>query len=463
MTKMTKPLEREIIDDFAREISQRKEPTNTNEIIPFRNDERLNKARPVYMVNTELLRFRKDNGRIASEVKSYQELKHTLDESDKKTQELLAGFLSSKDKEETKELTQSLKRDGQRQPAIITCDGFLINGNRRKMALDALYKSTKDETYRSMKVVILPGKDDEGGPPTLVEIEEIENRCQLQKEGKAEYSLFDQALSIKRKIDEMGMDLESLLKDDSKYYDLPPRAFKLAVARFKRNYLDPLRYVDDYLESIGSPGLYSLISQGEKGGEGRWQAFIDYSNYVERKFQDDKQRVELGLEVDEYGSIKDIAFKIIRLRDFPGLPKLHEIVRKYPKMLKDPKAKKELLALSHIDMPPPSIVGGEIEDTDWSSRHRTDIIRQVKKAMNHITHDAVREKPIEILEDILEKLQGDDVSPENINMEELPKARRLAEKIRDAADELKKECWSIEKNNSPRKIDKKLANKFRVR
>ncbi len=58
-----------------------------------------------------------------------------------------------------------------------------------------------------MKVVILPDIEADGGPPTIREIEQVENRCQLQKSGKSEYYDFDKALSIREKISK-GMSLE---------------------------------------------------------------------------------------------------------------------------------------------------------------------------------------------------------------------------------------------------------------
>ena len=70
------------------------------------------------------------------------------------------------------------------------------------MVMDKLSSSSKycgDERFKTMKAVILPGKDDVGGPPTLLEIEQIENRYQLQSDGKAEYYAFDRALSMRRK------------------------------------------------------------------------------------------------------------------------------------------------------------------------------------------------------------------------------------------------------------------------
>ena len=101
--------------------------------------------------------------------------------------------------------------EGQREPAIITCDGFLINGNRRKMVFENLLEEFPgDERFKYMEVVVLPRKGDEGGIPTLVEIEEIENRYQLQDDAKAEYYAFDKALSMRHK-EKQGMPLDAQL------------------------------------------------------------------------------------------------------------------------------------------------------------------------------------------------------------------------------------------------------------
>lgn len=73
-----------------------------------------------------------------------------------------------------------------------------------------------------MKVVILPGHGAPGGPPTFLEIEQFENCYQLQSDGKAEYYGFDQALSIKRKID-CGYSLKAQLQDDPRYVRSSPK------------------------------------------------------------------------------------------------------------------------------------------------------------------------------------------------------------------------------------------------
>jgi hypothetical protein len=117
-------------------------------------------------------------------VLNYERLNGHLDEKDQNAQDILRGFLRHKDPEKTYALIKSIEHAGQSEPAIITCDGFLINGNRRKMAFETLREQGKAD-YEFMKVVILPGIGESGGPPTLLEIERLENRYQLQSEGKS--------------------------------------------------------------------------------------------------------------------------------------------------------------------------------------------------------------------------------------------------------------------------------------
>ena len=289
---ITKPAIREIIEDFAKEIKQRRREgaKPLTEVIYFRNEHQKNIERKVWEVPTELLRFRKDNGRIASDVLSYEKDRGPLLEKSEEAQTKLRKFLENKDPEKTNELTNSILHSGQREPAIVTADGFLINGNRRKVALERLYEENKDERFKWMKVVILPSIEDEGGPPTLKEIEQIENRYQLQSEGKAEYYKFDRALSIRRKIN-LGMTLEEQLRDDPNYTKLAPKEFQKVIQQYEEEYLEPLNCIDRYLDQLGRSGLYYTVSTGISDREGRWQAFLDYYKHLRKKLDDDRKRI----------------------------------------------------------------------------------------------------------------------------------------------------------------------------
>lgn len=278
-SKISTDANRKIIDDFANEIKGKKEKGANPEkaVIEFRNDRQRGKLgeRDVYFVPVKLLRFRKDNGRIAADVLSHEKLHGRLDETIQETQEILRGFLTDSDKESNDKLKNSISHSGQIESAIITCDGFLINGNRRKMIFEELLRGTTDKKYESMKVVILPGKEDEGGPPTIIEIEEIENRYQLQKDGKSEYTNFNWAVSTKRKITD-GYSLEKQLRDDSAYANLSLKDFQQQVEEKKENFLYPLECVDRYLASLGREMLYTSVAEGRADKDGRWYAFIDY-------------------------------------------------------------------------------------------------------------------------------------------------------------------------------------------
>jgi hypothetical protein len=267
---------------------------------------------------------------------------------------------------------------------------------------------------------------------------------------------------MRRKI-EIGMSLEEQLRDDPSYAALPEKEFQKEVTKISKDYLEPLQCVDDYLEATGSEGLYSLISQGMSDREGRWQAFIDYNNHVERKLGSERQRIQIGLKDDEVGKAKDIAFKIIRQRVFPDVAKLHKLMRDYTKLLTDPESKRELFALSHISMDVPGSSDQKAKDKTWSEKNATDVIRQVKKAVRIVDFKKEKEEPLDVLENALSSLQQDNLSPENLSIIDLPKARKLAEDIKDAADELKSQYWQLEKSHDPEEMKKKFEKKFRVK
>ncbi|MGR3173600.1 MAG: hypothetical protein ACUZ8N_03280 [Candidatus Scalindua sp.] len=457
MNQITKQAMRDIVDDFADDIYQkkRKGAKPSFEVIYFRSEHMLNIEREVFEVPTELLRFRKDNGRIASDVMSHEKDQDPLTEKNEEAQNILKDFLDRKDPEKTNELINSIKHSGQREAAIITADGFLINGNRRKVALEKLFDETKHERFKWMKVVILPGKNEEGGPPTLIEIEQIENRYQLQSEGKAEYYNFDRALSIRRKID-LGMSLEEQLRDDPNFTKLLPKDFENIIKKYQDEYLEPLNCIDRYLDQLDRPGLYYTISTGISDRQGRWQAFLDYYNQIWKKLEDDYKRIKMGIKEDEVGDVEEIAFKIIRKREFPDMPKVHKIMRDLPKWLeKSEEAKKELFKLLDIDNELPKEKcydkeGSEYDerkkDQIWNTLHQATLINQVKKARTLYEHKKERETPLTLLEAALKKLQHENMDPTTVNLTDMPKAMNLAKTVKDVADSLESEFYHLNKD-----------------
>ena len=460
---------RVIIDDFVKEVEQKKDTGGVAPkkwVINFRNELKDRVEREIYYVPIDLLRFRKYNGRISSDVMSYEKLYCPIDETTEESQAVLRKFLAEKDPEKTEELKQTIVQVGQTDPAIITCDGFLINGNRRKMVFEKLLKEYhgKDE-YKRMKVVILPGKDVPGGPPTIREIEELESRYQLQKEGKAEYSGFDSALSIRRKM-KLGITLEQQLNDDPTIHGLPKKKFDKEYKRVQEDLLGPLTCVDKYLHYIGRDELYNTISMRSGDAEGRWQAFIDYSKSIYSKISDPKQRIKLGINEDEVGDIESIAFKIIRMREFEGI-KAHQVMRNFPKYLKVNTSKQELFKLTKIDMnlPKAEMVdkdGKEMDlrdqDRKWQSKYKDQIQHHVKQAIMNLEYNSEKEKPLELLEAALNKLNHENMEPINIGVDKLSEAVQITEKIAKRANNLRLEFLKLQ-NHSDVFFKKGLSKK----
>ena len=117
MGKITKLRTREIVDDFARDIKEAKRESKPPRewVVDFRNEARDGKPRKVYDVPLELLRYRKDNGRISSDVLSYERDHSLLDETSKEAQNIIEGFLRKKDPERTEELKRNIMLYGQHE------------------------------------------------------------------------------------------------------------------------------------------------------------------------------------------------------------------------------------------------------------------------------------------------------------------------------------------------------------
>ncbi|WPU97876.1 hypothetical protein SNE26_17760 [Mucilaginibacter sp. cycad4] len=464
MTNISKNQPRPLIKEFAKDILNSRIEITNNEPIPFRDDKVVHKIRKAYKVPIELLRFRKDNGRIASDVITWENSKGVINESTEYGQSLLRKFLELKDPGPTAELTNTLVKEGQDEYAVITADGFLINGNRRKMVLTNLLEKHKgDEKYKYLKVVILPGEDENEPLPTLLDIEQLENRYQYRRTGKAEYYNFDKALSIKRKV-EMGMSLEEQLRDDPNYSELSSAEFKKQRAAFEEEYIKPLECIDKYLSYLGRPGHYNTISEGRGDSEGRWQAFLDYYNLVYKKLNDEKNRIKLGIQEEEVGKIENVAFKIIRKREIDGLgKKAHQIMRDFPKLISNANVKKELFILTKIDfnLPKTDIINEEGKEVDektkdiiWNNKNGKEIIWHVKKAYEILDHKKEHDTPISLLNAALDKLNHSDMIVDNIELSKLDVAMKLCKAIQLRGNEIEHAIFDA------KKIKNKLGSKF---
>jgi len=436
---------RKVVSDFKAIIDKHKIQANPPDtaVIDYQNELIDRIPRPVYLIETKFLRYRKENGRIKSDVKSYEKINDIeLDEGKDLTQALLRDFLAKNDPKKKDVLKKQLLKKGQQQPAIITCDGFLVNGNRRKMSLDELYvEQDQSSSFEKMRVVILPENVLE------IDIRKIENRYQLQDEGKSEYQGINRALTIKDNM-ELGYDIRAQLKDDPQHADKDKKAFESEVKKCYAEFINPLNCAEGYIRFFEKSDIYHSISESAGDREGRWEAFKDYSKFRYGVLEDPKQREKAGILEDEVGKIEDFAFKLIRQKDLMGISKLHMFLRapNMKKYLADPDTKKLLFEIvDEVDVDIPheekfnkdgeKIPESEI-DKKWGRRYQEKIVGNLMQAKKILEHHSRRYKPVEILNDVLKLLNHKSLHIKDLEEEYFNEATNLSKKILKKAKEI---------------------------
>lgn len=88
------------------------------------------------------------------------------------------------------ELKQDLQERGQQEPAIITAEGVLINGNRRTAALRSLFADDDVPGARYVNCLVLPAD------ATSAELVDLETELQVARDFKQEYAWINEALLI---------------------------------------------------------------------------------------------------------------------------------------------------------------------------------------------------------------------------------------------------------------------------
>lgn len=88
------------------------------------------------------------------------------------------------------ELKDDLRTRNQQDPAIVTADGILINGNRRTAALRSLYVEHDHLPARYVKCLVLPAD------ATTAELVDLETELQIARDFKQEYGWINEAFLI---------------------------------------------------------------------------------------------------------------------------------------------------------------------------------------------------------------------------------------------------------------------------
>ena len=120
----------------------------------------------------------------------------TADPNGNEAQTQQYGILADQDGFE--DLKADLMGRGQQQPAVVTAEGVLINGNRRTAALRSLFRDDDHQPSRYVSCLVLPAD------ANMREIVDLETELQIAREFKEDYTWVNEALLIEEIFEREG-------------------------------------------------------------------------------------------------------------------------------------------------------------------------------------------------------------------------------------------------------------------
>lgn len=152
-----------------------------------------------------------------------------------------------------RDLDADLARRQQRNPIVLTYDGFIIDGNRRVAALRAA------GDVENVTAVVLPSD------ATLPEVFETELELQMARETRADYNWIDQAIHVRYGVAQLHEQVTSV----AQRMNIQEREVNDILAR--------LVLVDLYLAWAGTPDAYHRVPPDSE------QSFIELSDRESRQ------------------------------------------------------------------------------------------------------------------------------------------------------------------------------------
>ncbi len=243
----------------------------------------------VYEIELKYLIFNQFNDRIAIEVETEEAMSpgkpipEYTDELEKKIMDYLWNINTGRNEETTKDL--ELK--GQIEPGVVTADGVIVNGNRRAMLLKRLGKGM-------FKAAILPDEFD----GNIDWIRKLETELQFNVDRQLEYEPLAKYLKVKR-----------LRQSNIDFVDIA-KMMKQKKSDVEK-WFGTMELMDAYLDSIGAPGVYTLLRLSDNSGS-KEEAFLQtYSQLQQIKAQ--KAKVDWPYDpVKDSRKYRQIMFDLIR-------------------------------------------------------------------------------------------------------------------------------------------------------
>ena len=237
--------------------------------------------------------YNKLNARVGSLVKSYQKQYWELNTEDPKDTVKIEAFLWESKPDRNKTTLESLAKDGQQRYGIVTDDGTIIDGNRRAMLLNRVWRDREEWERQSLNVehcqyfiaVILPEGADQK------EVMKLETTYQMGEDEKLDYNPIEKYLRCKdlRGADFSVSDIAAMMGEKKSRIE---------------EWLEIMKLMDDYLDTLDYGGIYTRLDRRE--GQ-----FVDLNKYL-KTYNDGSKKVLWKCEDSDLADLKSVCFDYIR-------------------------------------------------------------------------------------------------------------------------------------------------------
>lgn len=222
-----------------------------------------------YEIPMDLIIYNVENGRIASLVKSYEREHSSLNPEKDEDSKQIAQFLYDSNDIANKKTKRNIVANGQLETGIITCDGVLVDGNRRvslmrQILSDSSFSTSERARCEKFRAIVLPEDADKK------EILRLETTFQMGADEKVGYNAIEKYLHAQDLADQ-GFSTS----DISEFMNLDGATEVTKLLEIKQ-------LIDEYLEYFDLDGLYTRLPKG---------------------FEDDLQKLNTAIRKIKNGSI----------------------------------------------------------------------------------------------------------------------------------------------------------------
>lgn len=366
------------------------------------------KNHQVYRIPLKYLFYNDQNGRIATWISKYNSDNTPLTLEDKELyNDVLHGFIKSANKNAFKNTKENIRKNGQKVAGVVLKNGRIIDGNRRFTCLRELAAEGED---RYFDAVIL---DTDMGISSK-DIKRLELNLQHAEEKPVDYNPIDYLVDI--------------------YRDLVESDEKFTIAEYVENVNKPKSRVEkslkkailmvNFLEFINADGKYYIARELDL--DGPLDEMVPILKKVgEEREEEVKNSLFTALLTSNTGDltrrIREIGRDIIKTKNADDfIEEYEEIVEKVYEKLQN----EEDVELATIN---------EKISTNTELKEKSEVI--IKKKIEKNRHETVRNKPIVLLNEALEKLEAiDEGIVSRMNEENKEEFGEVLQKIRETLD-----------------------------